>query len=93
MSAIGWLRSLLRSSPVPDFTIHRAQLQPGDIVVLKSPYSFRPEQYDSLREHLSNLFPGHRIAVLEHGMDIQIVSPLASEKPGEHKSDDGQVDA
>jgi hypothetical protein len=50
-----------------------ARLEPGDVVVLMAPERLNMEQADTLRERAAELFAGHRIAVLEGGMTLEVL--------------------
>lgn len=50
-----------------------ARLEPGDVVVLMAPERLNMEQADTLRERTAELFTGHRVAVLEGGVTLEVL--------------------
>lgn len=64
--------------------VRKLRLEPGDSIVLHYKGLVSPQLGARLREQLSSLFPGHRIIVLDSGMELGLVreSRAAQEAQG-----------
>jgi len=56
--------------------VRRIVLAPGDTIVLFIPERLSSTAYKWLSESMEGIFPGHRVIVLESGMDMCVVSDL-----------------
>jgi hypothetical protein len=60
--------------------ISRVQIQPGDIVVVKTKEYVSEQGYANFERYLSKVFPGHQILILDNGTQMDIVAPTDAEK-------------
>lgn len=68
-------RVLFHGVPIKD--VYCLALHPGDTVVLKVDSRLSDTAAYSLRKALQSEFPGHKVLVLQAGMDIGVLSPEA----------------
>jgi hypothetical protein len=54
--------------------IKRLRLRPGDIIVLKTQKVLSHNAFENIRSVVADNFPGHKVLVLEEGMDIEVIS-------------------
>lgn len=61
--------------------IERLQLQPGDLIVIKSKYVLSAQAVDNLTKSVKEIFPNneHKVIALEEDMDIAVISGAASD--------------
>ncbi len=52
--------------------VRKADLTPGDIVVLKCPYNISNNNRDTLTANMKKRFPDHKVIVLDGDMNIEI---------------------
>jgi len=57
--------------------VRRLVLAPGDTIAILMQERLTMSAYNALRESMGRTFPGHRVIVLECGMDICVVSDPA----------------
>lgn len=50
-----------------------ARVQPGDVIVLMTSKQISAEQAEVMHERLSGLFEGHRVAILEDGLFLEVL--------------------
>ncbi len=50
-------------------------LKPSDVIICRSKDFLSPEQKSALNGAITDVFPGHKFIVLEHGFSLQFVSP------------------
>lgn len=51
------------------------RLQPGDTIVFRTPDHLTEQQYRDIHDRTTSQFPGHKVAVLEGGLEIGIIRP------------------
>lgn len=49
------------------------RLEPGDVIVLMTSKRLAEEEVDLIQERAGQFFDGHRIAVLEDGMTLEVL--------------------
>lgn len=74
------LRSRKRE-PGP-FTIATLKLEPGDVLVIKSPKMLDAATCARIEEQVEAVAPGHRALVLDRGFDMAAIRPAPSEQRG-----------
>jgi len=52
-----------------------ARVQPGDVIVLMTSKQIGQEQAEVMYDQLKALFEGHRVAILEDGMFLEVLRP------------------
>lgn len=53
------------------------RLQPGDVVLFRSPKTFHVEQRAAVVAMLNEVFPNHESIILEGGQEIAVLRPKA----------------
>ena len=53
-----------------DVKLSILNLQPGDRVILRSRRRVSDSAYEHLKQSVEELFPGHRVVILEEGLEI-----------------------
>lgn len=61
-----------------------ARVQPGDVIVLMSSKQITEEQAEVMHERLSALFEGHRVAILQDGLFLEVLRPVQDAQPRIH---------
>ena len=59
--------------PALDLTV--LTLQPGDIILLRSPHRVSQFMCETLTARCKKEFPGHKVLVLEDGLELSILRP------------------
>jgi len=60
----------------PNITeVQIAHVQPGDVIVYRSPTAMSPEDVTAVGDRLAEIFPGHQIAILDEGGELQVLRP------------------
>jgi hypothetical protein len=57
--------------------VQRLALQPGDIVVLKFAGAISAETHCRLKAMVKNELPGHKVLILDSGMEIGVLGKAA----------------
>jgi len=60
---------------VMEMTVQPLNLNPGDVVVVRTPSGLTCEQHKHLLATFGTLFPGHRIVTLDRGAELTTVRP------------------
>ncbi|TXH48125.1 MAG: hypothetical protein E6Q97_25315 [Desulfurellales bacterium] len=55
--------------------LQRLVLQPGDIIVLTIDADLTDKALGVIEEHMSTIFPGHKVLCLTQGVKIGIINP------------------
>jgi len=63
------------------FEIASVNINPGDVLVLKSKSFLSADAAKHVSESLKEIFPGHRIVVLEDGLEFAVVSGMIRPTP------------
>lgn len=71
-----------RAAEELEFRISKIKLEPGDILVLRSPKPLSPEVAKRLQEMFAKLSPSFKTLVLDAGMDLAVVSEADLAKLG-----------
>lgn len=58
----------------PEPQPQRFELGPAGVIVLKSPVRLTKTNVEYLSQCMAKTFPGHKVVVLEDGMELQTVS-------------------
>jgi hypothetical protein len=56
--------------------IAKLELKPGDTIVLSHALKLSFEIMGRLKSQLESIFPGHRVLVLDKGLDLSVVTPV-----------------
>jgi hypothetical protein len=56
--------------------LSRVALEPGDILLIRSPKRLTLQSVDSLKKAIREGLPGHRVLVLEEGLDLAVIRPV-----------------
>lgn len=56
---------------LPEVRILR--LEPGDVLLLTTPYRISDADFEYIRDRFAEQMPGHRMALLENGMTLDIL--------------------
>lgn len=59
--------------------IERLELRPGDILFVRCQERFSVEAYERMKHQLSDIFPAHKVVILENGVEIGVINPGGGE--------------
>ncbi|MFX4223541.1 MAG: hypothetical protein ACMVO3_22715 [Thalassobaculum sp.] len=65
---------------LPITEITKLNVEPGDVVVVKTAKVLAPAHRDNLHRKLSGLLPGAEVVILEDGMSLDVVKPEGAGK-------------
>jgi hypothetical protein len=51
-------------------------LQPGDVIVVSMPHKISAQDHDRLERMATNVFPGHKVLVIDSGVQLGVASKV-----------------
>jgi hypothetical protein len=72
-----------KTEPLERADVQRLRLQPDDALVIRVPGRVSADQAQRIKAQVEVFAPGHKVAVLEEGMELTVVSGHANLAPSD----------
>lgn len=56
--------------------LSRVALEPGDVLVLRTPFSVDKATQAEIRADLDEYFPGHKVIIISNNVEMSVVRPV-----------------
>jgi hypothetical protein len=78
-------KSKLAKFSFTEFEIAKLELNPGDMIVLRTDLILNKDQLQGLHYHATKLFPGIKVAVLSAGLSLAVISDKRGPRHDRHR--------